>query len=88
MRRIDKFNALISDEKKIVNDVNRENKVLINQINKFKRNQVYIVGDMIGAIIDYIMCKINNERYKLIKIDETEQETKYINHSLVTLSAQ
>ena len=38
LRRIDKFNALISDEKKIVNDVNKENKILINQMNKFKKN--------------------------------------------------
>ena len=57
-------------------------------MNKFKRNQMYIVGDRIGAIINYITCKINNRRYKLIKIDKTEQKTKYINHSLVALSAQ
>ena len=38
LRRIDKFNALISNEKKIVNDVTRKNKILINQMNKFKKN--------------------------------------------------
>ena len=43
---------------------------------------------MINAIINYITRKINNERYKLIKINETEQETKYINHNFVALSAQ
>ena len=88
LRRIDKFNALISNEKKIVNDVNRENKILISQMNKFKKNQVYIAGDMIDAIIDYITRKINNKRYKLIKTNETEQGIKYINHNFVTLNAQ
>ena len=57
-------------------------------MNKFKKNQMYIAGDMIGAIIDYIRRKINNERYKLIKINEIEQETKYFNHNFITLSAQ
>ena len=79
---------MISDEKKIVNDVNRKNKILINQMNKFKKNQMYIADDMIDAIIDYITHKINNERYKLIKINWTEQRTKYINHNFVALSAQ
>ena len=64
LRRIDKFNALISDEKKIVNDVNRKNNEFINLMNKFKRNRMCIAGDMIDAIIDYIIRKINNERYK------------------------
>ena len=38
LRRIDKFNVLISNEKKIVNEINRKNKILINQMNKFKNN--------------------------------------------------
>ena len=88
LRRIDKFNALISNEKKIINDINRKNKILISQMNKFKKNRVYIVNDIIDAIIDYITCKINNVKHKLIKINETEQETKYINHNFITLSAQ
>ena len=49
---------------------------------------MYIVDDMIDAIIDYITRKINNEKHKLIKINETEQETKYINYNFITLSAQ
>ena len=47
-----------------------------------------IVDDMIDAIINYITRKINNERYKLIKINETEQKTKYINHNFVALNVQ
>ena len=38
LRRIDKFNALISGEKKIVNDINRKNNEFINLMNKFKKN--------------------------------------------------
>ena len=38
LRKIDKFNALISDEKKIINDVNRKNNEFINLMNKFKKN--------------------------------------------------
>ena len=88
MRRINKFNALISDKKKIINDINRKNKILINQINKFEKDQMYIADNMIDATIDYNTRKINNEKYKLIKINKIEQETKYINYNLVTLSAQ
>ena len=61
LRRINKFNALISNERKIVNDVNRENNESIDLMNKFKKNRMCIVGDMINAIIDHIICKINNE---------------------------
>ena len=64
MRRINKFNALISGGKKIINDVNRKNNEFINLMNKFKKNRVCIAGDMIDAIIDHIIRKINNERYK------------------------
>ena len=88
MRRINKFNALISDEKKIVNDVNRENNKFINLMNKFKKDRICIIDDMIDAIIDYIIRKINNERYKCIKTNKIEQRTKYINHNFVILSAQ
>ena len=49
---------------------------------------MYIVDDMIDAIIDYITCKINNERYKLIRINKIEQKTKYFNYNLVALGAQ
>ena len=48
---------------------------------------MYIAGDMIGAIIDYITRKIINEKYKLIEINKIEQETKYFNHNFVALSA-
>ena len=64
LRKINKFNALISDGKKIVNDVNQENNKFINLMNKFKRNRMCIISDMIDAIIDYIIYKINKKRYK------------------------
>ena len=50
-------------------------------------NKIYIVDDMIETIVNYITRKKKNEWLKKIKENEIEQETKYINHNKIALSA-
>ena len=72
MRRIDKFNALISDGRKVINDVNRKNNNSIRLLNKFRVNKIYMMSDMIEKIIDYITRKRNNKKLKMTKMNEIE----------------
>ena len=85
LRKIDKFNTLISDERKIINDVNRKNNNSIRLLNEFQVNRVYMVDDIIKTIVDYITRKKNNNCLKMMKMNEIEQEIKYNNHSMIAL---
>ena len=88
MRKIDKFNALILDQRKIINNVNRKNNNLFRLFNKFQVNRIYIVDNIIKTIVDYITRKKNDNCLKMIKVNKIEQETKYINDNMIVLSAR
>ena len=88
MRKIDKFNASISDEEKIVNDVNRKINDSISLLNKFQMNEVNIIDDMIETIVDYITRERNKEWLKMIEMNIIEQGTKHINYNMIALSAR
>ena len=73
LRRIDKFNALISGGRKVINDVNRKNNNSIRLLNKFRVNKIYMMSDMIEKIIDYITRKRNNKKLKMTKMTKMNE---------------